>query len=180
MTCWLSGSSSMKTAKADYYDPKLQGRQDGNDMESLPTIKPASPSPVSQPHVTSHLTPVSDPLPQPPQPPSNTTPTIESVPHNKQSDVSASQSASTRASKHESMFEIIRRAVRRQGKEVTYVRLTQDEKDQLADLIYTYKRLGIRTSETEISRIAINYLLQDYQANGKTSILACMLDLLAA
>jgi hypothetical protein len=30
----------------------------------------------------------------------------------------------------------------------------------------------MKTSENEISRIGINYLLQDYQANGSASILA--------
>lgn len=69
----------------------------------------------------------------------------------------------------------IRKAIKEQGKEVSYVRLTQTEKNQLSDVIYSYKRQGIRTSETEIGRIAINYLLEDYRANGNASILALLL-----
>lgn len=69
----------------------------------------------------------------------------------------------------------IRNAIKEQGREVSYVRLTQSEKNQLSDIIYSYKRQGIKTTETEIGRIAINYLIEDYQANGKASILACLL-----
>jgi hypothetical protein len=91
-----------------------------------------------------------------------------------------SEPASTLASEHDSMLEEVRKVVRAQGKEVSYVRLTREEKNQLADIIYSYKRQGIRTTETEISRIAINYLIEDYRRNGKTSILARLLERLNA
>jgi hypothetical protein len=50
--------------------------------------------------------------------------------------------------------------------------LTPQEKQQLADVVYTYKRQGRRTSENEIGRIAINFLMADYRANGGNSMLA--------
>jgi hypothetical protein len=61
------------------------------------------------------------------------------------------------------------------GKEVLYVRLTQEEKNQVTDIEYTYQRQGIKTSGNEIGRIALNFLLADYKANGEQSILAKML-----
>ena len=57
------------------------------------------------------------------------------------------------------------------GKEAATHRFTLDEKNQLADIEYTYKRQGIRTSENEITRIAINYFIEDYRKNGEESLL---------
>ena len=74
----------------------------------------------------------------------------------------------------------IRKVVKTPGREVSFVRLSAEEKGQLADIVYTYKRQGQKTSENEINRIAINFLLRDYQANGERSVLALTLaDLLA-
>jgi hypothetical protein len=92
----------------------------------------------------------------------------------------ASHPASTLASEQDSLLEEIRKIVKAQGKEVSYVRLTLEEKNRLDDIIYSYKRQGIRTSETEISRLAINYLIEDYKVNGKMSILARLIDMLNA
>ena len=50
-----------------------------------------------------------------------------------------------------------------------------DEKNLLADIEYTYKRQSIRTSENEITRIAINYFIEDYRRNGEESLLAKIL-----
>jgi hypothetical protein len=83
-----------------------------------------------------------------------------------------SMKASTLARYHDSLIETIRKAVKHPGREVTFVRLTPEEKRQLADIVYTYKRQGVKTSENEISRIAMSYLLEDYKANGQESILA--------
>jgi hypothetical protein len=87
-------------------------------------------------------------------------------------DKQTSTTASTLASYPDSVIEAIRKAVKHTGREVTFVRLTPEEKGQLADIVYTYKRQGVKTSENEISRIAISYLLADYKANGQESILA--------
>ena len=96
-------------------------------------------------------------------------------------DRQASDKASLPASKHastlagETDLEVIRRTLKLIGKEVLYVRLTQDEKNQVRDIEYTYERQGIKTSGNEIGRIALNFLLADYKANGEQSILAKML-----
>ena len=41
-----------------------------------------------------------------------------------------------------------------------------------------YEEKDIRTSENEITRIAINYILEDYKLNTDNSILAQILDML--
>jgi hypothetical protein len=56
------------------------------------------------------------------------------------------------------------------GKEVTYVRLTPEEKRRLATIVFSYKQQGINTSESVISRIAVNYLLEDYARNKEASV----------
>ena len=39
-----------------------------------------------------------------------------------------------------------------------------------------YKGQGIRTSENEITRIAINYLVENYKQDGENSILARVIE----
>jgi hypothetical protein len=93
----------------------------------------------------------------------------------------ASNHTSINASKHASMLAleaditVIHKTLKLIGKEVLYVRLTQEEKSQVTDIEYTYQRQGIKTSGNEIGRIALNVLLADYKANGEQSILAKML-----
>ena len=41
----------------------------------------------------------------------------------------------------------------------------------IADIIYAYKGHGVRTSENEITRIAVNFIVSDYRENGKNSFL---------
>src|SRR4051812_18945710 len=69
------------------------------------------------------------------------------------------------------IFEVVRKAVKQIGKEAATHRFTLDEKNHLADIEYNYKRQGIRTSENEIARIAINYFIEDYRKNGDLSLL---------
>jgi hypothetical protein len=73
------------------------------------------------------------------------------------------------------IFETVRKAVKQLGKEAATHRFTLAEKNLLADIEYTYKREGIRTSENEITRISINYIIEDYRQNGEESILAKIL-----
>jgi hypothetical protein len=73
------------------------------------------------------------------------------------------------------IFDVVRKAVKQIGKEAATHRFTLDEKNLLADIEYTYKRQGIRTSENEITRIAINYFIEDYRKNGDSSLLANVL-----
>ncbi len=78
-------------------------------------------------------------------------------------------------------LETIRKIVKNPGKEeVLYVRLSKEEKDRLADISYTYKRQGIRTSDNEVVRVAINALLEDYRTNGANSLLAILISSLHA
>jgi hypothetical protein len=78
------------------------------------------------------------------------------------------------------VIEEIRRTVKVPGREVSYVRLTPEEKGRLADIVYTYKRQGVKTSENEINRIAVNYMLADYQEHGEQSVLGKVLAALQA
>ncbi len=89
--------------------------------------------------------------------------------------IDASKHASTIATQPD-IIEIIRKIVKTPAKEeVLYVRLTKEEKNQLGDIEYTYGRQDIETSGNELGRIAVNFLIADYKANGKNSILAKVL-----
>jgi hypothetical protein len=92
----------------------------------------------------------------------------------------SSQRASVLASVDASTVEAIRQVIKSPGREVSFVRLTPEEKANLADIVYTYKRQGQKTSETEINRIAINYLLLDFREHGEQSVLARVLAALHA
>ena len=74
------------------------------------------------------------------------------------------------------MIEHIRQAVRRTGKEAGTYRITRAEKKALLEICYSYRLEGIRTSENEITRIAINYLIHDYKSNNKNSILSRVIE----
>jgi hypothetical protein len=73
------------------------------------------------------------------------------------------------------LFELVRKSVKQIGKEAATHRFTIEEKNELADIEYTYKRQGIKTSENELTRIAINYFIEDYRQNGEQSLLAKIL-----
>lgn len=75
------------------------------------------------------------------------------------------------ASSHASVLAKIGKAVREIGKEVSYTRLTPEEKRRVLDIIYNFKSTGIRTTENELMRIAINFLLEDYDLHKEGSIL---------
>jgi hypothetical protein len=92
----------------------------------------------------------------------------------------ARMQASTLVSNHDNLIESLRKSVKGVGKEVSFVRLTPEEKAQLFDIVYTYKRQGIKTSENEINRIAINFLIHDYEAHVENSLLAKVLAALNA
>ncbi len=69
----------------------------------------------------------------------------------------------------------IRHAVKELGKEAATYRFTKMEKDALKDLVYIYGRQGVKTSENEIARIAINWLFEDNKASGEQSIIHLVL-----
>lgn len=72
---------------------------------------------------------------------------------------------------HDTIVGVIRKAVREYGKEAATHRFTADEKKAIADIIYSYKRRGIRTSENQVARIAVNFIVSDYRENGENSVL---------
>ena len=72
---------------------------------------------------------------------------------------------------HGVVIETVRKAVKEFGKEAATHRFTEAEKREIADLIYTYKNRGIKTSENEITRISVNFIMQDYKENGENSVL---------
>lgn len=78
----------------------------------------------------------------------------------------------------EDRVERIRKAVRQLGKEAATYRFTKAEKEELANIVFGYRQKGIRTTENEISRIAINFLLQDYHERGDQSVLELVLQAL--
>ena len=71
---------------------------------------------------------------------------------------------------HDSIIELIRKAVRFAGKDAFFGRFTPEEKAMLSDIVYTYKRSGVKTSENEIARIAVNFIVNDYKENGENSL----------
>lgn len=71
--------------------------------------------------------------------------------------------------------EAVRQAVKETGKEAATHRFTVAEKRAVAEIIFAYSQQGIKTSENEIARIAINYLIADYRENGEESVLAQVL-----
>lgn len=107
----------------------------------------------------------------------SSSPTEKNNPEKSNASTIASEQASMLASS-QNIVEAIRKSVKNVGKEVSFVRLTPEEKKQLVDIAYTYKSRGIKTSENEISRVGINYMLEDYQENGAESILAKVLEAL--
>ena len=72
---------------------------------------------------------------------------------------------------HDTIIELIRKAVKEHGKEAATHRFTADEKKAIAGIIYAYLSQGIRTSENQIARIAINFIINDHRENGENSVL---------
>jgi hypothetical protein len=93
---------------------------------------------------------------------------------------SRSAATATEQVEQAELIETIRKNVKPVGKEATFCRFTPEEKSALGDVVYTYKRNGIRTSENEIVRVAVNWLLENYHTDGKNSVLAQVIDKLNA
>src|SRR5690606_1925798 len=79
---------------------------------------------------------------------------------------------------HDATVEVVRKAVKEFGKEAATHRFTLKEKKAVADIIYAYKGRSVKTSENEIARIAINFVINDYEENSENSILHKVLDAL--
>ena len=72
---------------------------------------------------------------------------------------------------HDTIIELVRKSVKELGKEAATHRFTLEEKKELADIIYSYKNRSVRTSENEVTRIAVNFIIIDFKENGENSIL---------
>ena len=81
---------------------------------------------------------------------------------------------------HDTTVETLRRAVKACGKEAATHRFTAAEKDAIAEIVYACKREGLRTTENEITRIAVNFIIAEYQAKGESSLLVKVLRALGA
>ena len=77
-------------------------------------------------------------------------------------------------------LEEIRKTVKPLGRVVSCLRLTEQEKVGLADLCYAKKRMGFKTSETQIIRVALCMLLAEHGALKKESTLSKVLEMLNA
>ena len=75
------------------------------------------------------------------------------------------------------MIANIEKAIRTIGKEVCTYRLTEKEKAALVDIIYHFRTQKVRLSENEIARIAINFIIQDFNSNKKDCILSRIIEL---
>jgi hypothetical protein len=72
--------------------------------------------------------------------------------------------------------EHLRGAVKQLGKEAATHRFTVGEKRALKSIAFEYANKDIQTSENEITRIAVNFLLDDYRQRKEHSLLARVLD----
>ena len=90
----------------------------------------------------------------------------------------ASMHASNQPLTHETIIETIRKAVKDVGKDSATYRFTPEEKKALLELSFSYKMQGYKTSENELIRIAINFMLEDQKQNGRNSVLQRVLDAL--
>ncbi len=88
----------------------------------------------------------------------------------------ASKQASTPSSQIYDPVETIRKAVKQLGKEVLFIRVTPEEKHEIGSIVYSFNEIyrgeGRKTSENEVGRIALRFLVQDFKENGNNSILA--------
>ncbi len=96
----------------------------------------------------------------------------------------ASKQASMLSQQTYDPVETIRKTVKQLGKEVLFVRVTPEEKHELGAIVYSFNEIyrgeGRKTSENEVGRIALSFLMQDYRENGNNSILARVLAALNA
>lgn len=105
-------------------------------------------------------------------------------PKHSQADVKDKEINNTVVSRHhdttipytDDTVEAIRRAVKQLGKEAATYRFTEEEKKALSNVVFAYRNKRVRTSENEITRIAINYLLEDFRSRGEHSFLAKVLE----
>ena len=79
---------------------------------------------------------------------------------------------STKPWYHGITLDKVRRAVRDFGKEAATYRFTTTEKRAMANIVHAFKMEGIKTSENEITRIALNLVIGDQELFGEDSALS--------
>jgi hypothetical protein len=57
------------------------------------------------------------------------------------------------------------------GTKRTTIRFSRSEKAALREIVHTYDRREIRTTENELTRIAVSWLVEDYRELGEGSVL---------
>lgn len=110
-------------------------------------------------------------------------PTIDAAPPEKPHDpivdpVTPSVGSNNGTQQHGRYIESIRRNLKRSGTITTNYRTTPENKEALAQLVWDYKRRKISTSENELVRIAIEFVLADFEDNGEQSVVHTVLELL--
>ena len=168
----------MKTPRIEDFDPKAIP-QLGSPMDDLPTIeKPPQPQvaptmaygirvpTISQPKPVVRIPKISKGVT------SDHDKSLREIKTPSHRDTTTPRNHDTVVSRyHDTVFESVRKAVREFGKEAATHRFTLAEKRAIADIVHAYRQRGIRTSENEIARIAINFVVRDHGENGKESVL---------
>lgn len=74
--------------------------------------------------------------------------------------------------------EFVRKSVKEFGKEAATHRFTLAEKRAIAHIVHSLNMQGIRTTENEITRIAINFVIDEFNRQEKDSFLGLVLQAL--
>jgi hypothetical protein len=176
----LQGASVFFPSRSQPLPSSTQVAEKGDDVGT--TKNAATPSLVTTRDRSALVEPViSDELPAHPTAPSSVAymPEKEEEPSKRdntpvvQEDSKlSSEQASMLASKHDSVLAKVKARVREVGREVSYTRLTTEEKRQIMEVIYSLRSTNnIKTTENELMRVAINFLLEDYCLQKEESIL---------
>jgi len=79
---------------------------------------------------------------------------------------------------HATTIEFVRKSVREFGKEAATHRFTLAEKRAISNIVHSLNMQGIRTTENEITRIAINFVIEEFSRQEKNSLLGLVLQAL--
>ncbi len=75
-------------------------------------------------------------------------------------------------------IEFVRKSVKEFGKEAATHRFTLSEKRAISNIVHSLNMQGIRTTENEITRIAINFVIEEFNRQEKDSLLGLVLQAL--
>ena len=115
------------------------------------------------------------PLDQPEERPEHNESTVEEIQTSNRDTTTPRNHDTMTPRYHDTIVELVRKAVKEIGKEAATHRFTAEEKKAVAGIIYAYRAQGLRTSENEIARVAINFIIHDYRENGENSVLGKVL-----